>query len=80
MDLNIVRLKFTAFLQDSNGGFTRALKPVISNPIYDSSKSKPPNHVTGEQLAGDTAVSSKGNVLKECSHVEAAACEPLVSM
>lgn len=38
MDLNIVRLKFTAFLQDSNGSFTRALKPVVSNPIYDSSK------------------------------------------
>lgn len=40
MDLNIVRLKFTAYLQDSNGGFTRALKPVVSNPIYDS---KSPN-------------------------------------
>lgn len=39
MDLNIVRLKFTAYLQDSNGGFTRALKPVVSNPIYDSSTS-----------------------------------------
>lgn len=37
MDLNIVRLKFTAYLKDSNGGFTRALKPVVSNPIYDSS-------------------------------------------
>ncbi|CAL8258950.1 unnamed protein product [Lota lota] len=40
MDLNIVRLKFTAYLQDSNGGYTRALKPVVSNPIYDS---KSPN-------------------------------------
>uniref|UniRef100_A0A4W4EF35 RHD domain-containing protein n=1 Tax=Electrophorus electricus TaxID=8005 RepID=A0A4W4EF35_ELEEL len=40
MDLNIVRLKFTAYLQDSNGGFTRALSPVVSNPIYDS---KSPN-------------------------------------
>lgn len=39
MDLNIVRLRFTAYLQDSNGGFTRALKPVVSNPIYDSSES-----------------------------------------
>lgn len=39
MDLNIVRLQFTAYLQDSNGGFTRALKPVVSNPIYDSSES-----------------------------------------
>jgi len=41
MDLNIVRLKFTAFLQDSNGGFTRALRPVVSNPIYDSSEYYP---------------------------------------
>ncbi|XP_028651015.1 nuclear factor NF-kappa-B p100 subunit isoform X1 [Erpetoichthys calabaricus] len=40
MDLNVVRLKFTAYLQDSEGNFTRALKPVISNPIYDS---KSPN-------------------------------------
>ncbi|XP_038164278.1 nuclear factor NF-kappa-B p100 subunit [Cyprinodon tularosa] len=40
MDLNIVRLRFTAYLQDSNGGFTRALKHVVSNPIYDS---KSPN-------------------------------------
>ncbi|XP_019715667.1 nuclear factor NF-kappa-B p100 subunit [Hippocampus comes] len=40
VDLNIVRLKFTAFLKDSNGGFTRALKAVVSNPIYDS---KSPN-------------------------------------
>lgn len=39
MDLNIVRLRFTAYLQDSDGGFTRALKPVVSNPIYDSSES-----------------------------------------
>lgn len=39
MDLNIVRLKFTAYLQDSNGGYTRALKPVVSNAIYDSSES-----------------------------------------
>jgi len=39
MDLNIVRLKFTAYLQDSNGSFTRALTPAVSNPIYDSSKS-----------------------------------------
>lgn len=44
MDLNIVRLKFTAYLQDSNGGFTRALKPVVSNAIYDSSESDTPNH------------------------------------
>ncbi|MGH0133518.1 UNVERIFIED_CONTAM: hypothetical protein FKN15_054348 [Acipenser sinensis] len=41
MDLNVVRLKFTAYLQDSNGGFTLALKPVISQPIYDSSEYTP---------------------------------------
>ncbi|XP_061545546.1 nuclear factor NF-kappa-B p100 subunit isoform X2 [Phycodurus eques] len=40
VDLNIVRLKFTAFLKDSNGGFTRALRAVVSNAIYDS---KSPN-------------------------------------
>ncbi|XP_035256253.1 nuclear factor NF-kappa-B p100 subunit isoform X3 [Anguilla anguilla] len=40
MDLNVVRLRFTAYLQDGDGGFTRALKPAISNPIFDS---KSPN-------------------------------------
>ncbi|KAJ8250562.1 hypothetical protein COCON_G00224840 [Conger conger] len=40
MDLNVVRLRFTAYLQDGDGGFTRALKPAISVPIFDS---KSPN-------------------------------------
>ncbi|XP_061693521.1 nuclear factor NF-kappa-B p100 subunit isoform X10 [Syngnathoides biaculeatus] len=40
VDLNIVRLRFTAFLEDSNGGFTRALRAVVSDAIYDS---KSPN-------------------------------------
>ncbi|KAJ8335715.1 hypothetical protein SKAU_G00390570 [Synaphobranchus kaupii] len=40
MDLSVVRLMFTAFLPDSNGGFSRRLDPVISDPIYDS---KAPN-------------------------------------
>nr|XP_015200704.1 PREDICTED: nuclear factor NF-kappa-B p105 subunit isoform X1 [Lepisosteus oculatus]XP_015200705.1 PREDICTED: nuclear factor NF-kappa-B p105 subunit isoform X1 [Lepisosteus oculatus]XP_015200706.1 PREDICTED: nuclear factor NF-kappa-B p105 subunit isoform X1 [Lepisosteus oculatus]XP_015200707.1 PREDICTED: nuclear factor NF-kappa-B p105 subunit isoform X1 [Lepisosteus oculatus] len=40
MDLSVVRLMFTAFLPDSDGGFTRRLEPVISDPIYDS---KAPN-------------------------------------
>ncbi|XP_060757138.1 nuclear factor NF-kappa-B p105 subunit [Neoarius graeffei] len=40
MDLSVVRLMFTAFLPDSEGGFTRRLEPVISEPIYDS---KAPN-------------------------------------
>ncbi|KAG7458801.1 hypothetical protein MATL_G00224450 [Megalops atlanticus] len=40
MDLSVVRLMFTAFLPDSDGGFSRRLDPVISDPIYDS---KAPN-------------------------------------
>ncbi|XP_026882856.2 nuclear factor NF-kappa-B p105 subunit isoform X2 [Electrophorus electricus] len=40
MDLSVVRLMFTAFLPDGEGGFTRRLDPVISEPIYDS---KAPN-------------------------------------
>ncbi|XP_035273580.1 nuclear factor NF-kappa-B p105 subunit-like isoform X1 [Anguilla anguilla] len=40
MDLSVVRLMFTAFLPDGDGGFTRRLDPVISDPIYDS---KAPN-------------------------------------
>lgn len=41
MDLSVVRLMFTAFLPDSDGGFSRRLEPVVSEPIYDSSESKP---------------------------------------
>ncbi|XP_073445344.1 nuclear factor NF-kappa-B p105 subunit isoform X2 [Dendrobates tinctorius] len=40
IDLSVVRLMFTAFLPDSNGGFTRRLEPVMSVPIFDS---KAPN-------------------------------------
>ncbi|XP_061644076.1 nuclear factor NF-kappa-B p105 subunit isoform X2 [Phyllopteryx taeniolatus] len=40
MDLSVVRLMFTAFLPDSDGGFSRRLQPVVSQPIYDS---KAPN-------------------------------------
>uniref|UniRef100_A0A8C9SSL3 Nuclear factor kappa B subunit 1 n=1 Tax=Scleropages formosus TaxID=113540 RepID=A0A8C9SSL3_SCLFO len=40
MDLSVVRLMFTAFLPDSDGGYSRRLDPVISEPIYDS---KAPN-------------------------------------
>ncbi|KAL8186620.1 UNVERIFIED_CONTAM: Nuclear factor NF-kappa-B p100 subunit [Gekko kuhli] len=36
MDLSIVRLRFSAYLRDSSGDFTLALKPVISDPIHDS--------------------------------------------
>ncbi|XP_066475079.1 nuclear factor NF-kappa-B p100 subunit [Tiliqua scincoides] len=36
MDLSIVRLRFSAFLRDSSGDFSLALKPVISDPIHDS--------------------------------------------
>lgn len=40
MDLSVVRLMFTALLPDSDGGFSRRLEPVVSEPIYDS---KAPN-------------------------------------
>uniref|UniRef100_A0A8C5BYZ8 RHD domain-containing protein n=1 Tax=Gadus morhua TaxID=8049 RepID=A0A8C5BYZ8_GADMO len=40
MDLSVVRLMFTAFLPNSDGGFSRRLDPVVSDPIYDS---KAPN-------------------------------------
>uniref|UniRef100_A0A671UBP0 Nuclear factor kappa B subunit 1 n=1 Tax=Sparus aurata TaxID=8175 RepID=A0A671UBP0_SPAAU len=40
MDLSVVRLMFTAFLPDSDGGFSRRLEPAVSEPIYDS---KAPN-------------------------------------
>ncbi|KAJ1142658.1 hypothetical protein NDU88_008971 [Pleurodeles waltl] len=36
MDLSIVRLRFTAYLPDSNGSFSLPLKAVISDPIHDS--------------------------------------------
>ncbi|XP_075278881.1 nuclear factor NF-kappa-B p100 subunit isoform X2 [Opisthocomus hoazin] len=36
MDLSIVRLRFSAYLCDSSGNFTRALQPIISDPIHDS--------------------------------------------
>lgn len=39
MDLSVVCLMFTVFLLDSDGGFSRRLEPVVSDPIYDSSES-----------------------------------------
>lgn len=38
MDLSIVRLRFSAFLRASDGSFSLPLKPVISQPIHDSSE------------------------------------------
>ncbi|XP_072265624.1 proto-oncogene c-Rel [Pyxicephalus adspersus] len=35
-DLNVVRLCFQVFLADEQGNYTRALTPVVSNPIYDN--------------------------------------------
>ncbi|XP_078260883.1 proto-oncogene c-Rel [Rhinoraja longicauda] len=35
-DLNVVRLCFQVFLPDQHGSFTRALPPVVSNPIFDN--------------------------------------------
>ncbi|XP_040905510.1 proto-oncogene c-Rel [Toxotes jaculatrix] len=35
-DLNVVRLCIQVFLQDENGHYTRPLKPIVTNPIYDN--------------------------------------------
>ena len=41
IDLNCVRLAFQVFLEgNEKGAFTFALKPVVSDPIYDRSKCK----------------------------------------
>lgn len=37
--LNVVRLMFQGYLMDVNGSFTRMINPVLTRPIYDSSKS-----------------------------------------
>lgn len=40
IDLNCVRLCFQVFLEgNEKGAFTFALKPVVSDPIFDKSKS-----------------------------------------
>uniref|UniRef100_A0A4W5RLY0 V-rel avian reticuloendotheliosis viral oncogene homolog n=1 Tax=Hucho hucho TaxID=62062 RepID=A0A4W5RLY0_9TELE len=35
-DLNVVRLCLQVFLQDDSGHYTRALNPIVTNPIYDN--------------------------------------------
>ncbi|XP_070544392.1 nuclear factor NF-kappa-B p105 subunit-like [Ptychodera flava] len=40
MDLTVVRLCFQAYIQDSEGNYTRPLDPVVSDPVFDS---KAPN-------------------------------------
>ncbi|KAM9847563.1 proto-oncogene c-Rel [Aulostomus maculatus] len=35
-DLNVVRLCIQVFLQDETGHYTRALNPIVTNPIYDN--------------------------------------------
>uniref|UniRef100_A0AAV2KRY9 RHD domain-containing protein n=1 Tax=Knipowitschia caucasica TaxID=637954 RepID=A0AAV2KRY9_KNICA len=35
-DLNVVRLCIQVTLQDDSGAFSRALSPIVSNPIYDN--------------------------------------------
>ncbi|XP_069030913.1 proto-oncogene c-Rel-like [Embiotoca jacksoni] len=35
-DLNVVRLCIQVFLQDEMGHYTRALNPIVTNPIYDN--------------------------------------------
>ena len=44
LDLNSVRLCFQVFLEgNEKGAFTFALKPVVSEPIFDKSKHFEPN-------------------------------------
>ena len=41
IDLNCIRLAFQVFLEgNEKGAFTFALKPVVSDPIYDKSEFK----------------------------------------
>ncbi|KAM3863142.1 proto-oncogene c-Rel [Diretmus argenteus] len=35
-DLNVVRLCIQVHLQDENGHYSRALNPIVTNPIYDN--------------------------------------------
>lgn len=49
MDLSIVRLRFSAFLRASDGSFSLPLKPVISQPIHDSSAYLTPGGQAGVQ-------------------------------
>lgn len=37
-DLNVVRLCIQVYLQDENGQYSRALNPIVTNPIYDNSE------------------------------------------
>lgn len=50
MDLSIVRLRFSAFLRASDGSFSLPLKPVISQPIHDSSEY--PDHLGCQREMG----------------------------
>ncbi|XP_076824171.1 nuclear factor NF-kappa-B p105 subunit-like isoform X2 [Clavelina lepadiformis] len=57
IDLSVVRLMFIAYLPDSNGAFTIMLKPVISEPIFDS---KAPNAATLKICRMDCNAGSAG--------------------
>uniref|UniRef100_A0A4W6CPF3 Nuclear factor kappa B subunit 1 n=1 Tax=Lates calcarifer TaxID=8187 RepID=A0A4W6CPF3_LATCA len=59
MDLSVVRLMFTAFLPDSDGGFSRRLEPVVSEPIYDSSEYK---HTDLTVFGSDHTLHSSGSL------------------
>lgn len=37
-DLNVVRLCIQVFLQDEAGQYSRSLRPIVTNPIYDNSE------------------------------------------
>lgn len=53
MDLSIVRLRFSAFLRASDGSFSLPLKPVISQPIHDSSEY--PDYLEGKAWVSERA-------------------------
>uniref|UniRef100_W5K777 Nuclear factor of kappa light polypeptide gene enhancer in B-cells 1 n=1 Tax=Astyanax mexicanus TaxID=7994 RepID=W5K777_ASTMX len=66
MDLSVVRLMFTAFLPDGEGGYTRRLDPVISEPIYDSSEC--PQVLERWRMRKDKGMSNKGEEANEACH------------
>lgn len=63
IDLGVIRLCFQVFLEDvpGSGNFTRALEPVVSDPIYDK-KSKSSlsivriSHCSGSCKGGEEVV------------------------
>ena len=62
IDLNCVRLAFQVFLEgNEKGAFTFALKPVVSDPIYDRSKLI--------EIIWETFISSPGKNSQPCLQI-----------